>query len=76
VKLGAGFELEKPHVKIPWLIGVEDLIRLLPRRPKRVTPAYYTIRTLSLRGLSHILGSISTSKGDSICSSSSGDVLS
>jgi hypothetical protein len=56
VKLSAVFKLEKPEVMIPWLISVEDLISLLLGKPKKVTPVYYTIRAVSLRGLSHVLG--------------------
>jgi len=50
-----GFQLEDPHVFLPWGSFMRDLAPLLSKRLRRVDPGYYTIACTSLGGMKHHL---------------------
>ena len=55
--LANGFQLEDPHLLVPWGLSEEqlqDLFKGLELR--RVTDGYFVTRCTSLGGLSHKLG--------------------
>jgi hypothetical protein len=55
--ISKGFQLEQPHIFVPWEtleVEIRTLFDGLPLR--RVTHGYFTIPCLSLGGLSHELG--------------------
>ncbi len=52
-----GFQIDEPHVFIPWDIEESELIHLLEKYYlRKVTEGYYCISCKSLGGLSHELG--------------------
>lgn len=58
--LSGGFQLEDPHLFVPWGITTDGLVTLVERdhskRLKRVTDDYYTLPCTILRGLRVNLG--------------------
>jgi hypothetical protein len=57
MELASGFQLERPHLLVPWGLSEErlrDLFKGLELR--RVTDGYFVTRCTSLGGLSHDLG--------------------
>lgn len=54
--LSKGFQIEDPSVFVPWGIGEDELLSLLPVEPHRVTSGYYVIDCTSLSGSQHALG--------------------
>ena len=56
VDLSEGFQIEDPAVFVPWGIGEDELLDLLPTKPHHLTSGYYVIDCTSLSGSKHALG--------------------
>ena len=56
VDLSEGFQIEDPALFVPWGIGEDELLDLLPMEPHHVTSGYYVIDCTSLSGSKHALG--------------------
>jgi hypothetical protein len=54
--LDSGFKIEDPPITVPFLIGEDELRKLVGSRLRHVTTGYFTVSCCSLGGLEHELG--------------------
>ena len=55
--LSSGFQIEEPHIFVPWDIGEETFQKMFSELHLRlVTAGYFTAHCTSLGGLPHVLG--------------------
>jgi hypothetical protein len=56
MNLKDGFQIDEPHVFVPWSVTQAELRALLGPRLREVAQGYFTISCTSLGGMEHSLG--------------------